>query len=330
MRGLLLAVTAAVLAVALAGCGGAVDTTKVTYQRTTVPAGQGGGGGGDATPTGEPRTNDPAFTMEKLRTLDPCALLTRDLLSTVGTPEDNDRSDFAECGNYMTDTDGRKLSITLTVGDSVSNAQDADKNIGGLPALESELDSGDACFVTVVTSTKPNFGITIQAGGDSKDLCTAGRTVMTGVVDRIRRDPPNYETPKGTLIELDPCEIVTDDTLKAALGNGIDAGSPYNLHWCNWHSGTANLGIWLRLGFDPAKGSAGQPVKLGGGVTAYQTTTTSDTASCELQWAHRQFAGNDTEIVHIFYDKQKPAKGENPCVAAQNLAKTLISTLPKS
>lgn len=329
MRGLLLAATAAAMAVALAGCGGAVDTTKVTYERTTVPAGQGGGSAGTST-SGEPKANDPAFTIEKLRTLDPCALLTKDLLASVGEPDENNQGDFSECGNYMTDSEGANLSITLTLGDNVSNAQDADGNIGGLPALESELDSGDACFNTVVTSTQPNVGITVQAGGEAEKLCEAGKTVLTGVVDRIRNDPPTYDTPKGTLLELDPCEAIKDATLRTTLGSGTDAGAPYNLHWCNWRSGTANLGLWLRLGYDPAQGSGGQAVPLGGGVTGYKKTTTSAAASCELQWAHRKFGGDDSEIVQIFYDKQKPAKGEDPCVAAQNLAKTLISTLPKA
>ncbi|HEV7646920.1 MAG TPA: DUF3558 family protein [Actinophytocola sp.] len=330
MRGLLPAATAMVLALVLAGCGGAVDTAKVTYQRTTVPAGQ-TGGTGSATATGEPQTNDPAFSNAKLRTIDPCGLLTKDLLSNVGEPADNDRSDFGECGNYMADDKDEDLSITLTLGDNVSNPQDADQNIGGLPAIENELDSGDACFVTVVTSTQPNFGITIQAGGDSKELCKAGRTVMTGVVDQIRTDPPAYDTGKGTLLELDPCEVVKDAPLRAALGNGADAGAPYNLHWCNWHSPTANLGLWLRIGFDPAKASSGgKAVALGGGVTGYTTTTTSSAASCELQWGHRRFSGQDTEIVHIFYDKPKPVKGEDPCKAPLALAKSLISVLPKT
>lgn len=328
MRGLLLAATAVVLALVLAACGGAVDTAKVTYQRTTVPAGQGGSGGSSA--AGEPTANDPAFTSEKLRTLDPCALLTDDLLSSVGEPADNDRGDFSQCGNYMKDADGAELSITVTLGENVTNAQDADQNIGGLPALESELDSGDACFVTAVTSTLPNVGITVQAGGESKELCKAGRTVLTGVVERIRSDPPNYDTPKGTLVALDPCDVVKDAALRTALGDGTEAGAPYNLHWCNWHSSTANLGVWLRLGYDPSKGSGGQAVPLGGGVTGYKTTTQSSAASCELQWAHRAFSGDDTEIVHIMLDKPKPKKGEDPCQPALALAKTLITSLPKA
>jgi uncharacterized protein DUF3558 len=317
-----------VLAGALAGCGATVDTAKVTFKRTTVPAGQDTGTGG-ATASGTPRTNDPAFTNEKLRTMDPCGLLTDDILSQVGDPADNDRSDFGECGNYMKDPDGEDLSISLTLGGDVPNTQDADKNIGGLPAIESELDSGDACFITVVTSTKPNFGITIQAGGESKKLCEAGRTVMTGVVDLIRNDPPKYDTPKGTLVSVDPCQVAKDATLRTVLGDGVDAGNPYNLHWCNWQGANGTLGVWLRVGYDPAKSSSGQAVSLGGGVTAYKSTTTASAASCELQWKHRAFTGDQVEIVHIFLDQQKVAKGVDPCKPAITLAKSLITTLPK-
>lgn len=323
MRGVLLIATATVLAAVLAGCGGAVDTAKVTFQRTTVPAGQGSTGS-----SGEPRTNDPAFTNEKLRTLDPCALLTDDILSNVGEPEQNSRNDFSECGNYMKDTEDDDLSITLTLGDQVSDSQETNENIGGLPAFETELDSGDACFSTVVTSTGPRFGITIQAGGDSKQLCEATRTVLTGVVDLIRTNPANYETPTGTLIPVDACEVVKDATLRSVLGSGTDAGSPYNLHWCNWHSSTADLGLWLRVGYDPAENTEAKPVSLGGGVTGYQVAETSSTASCELQWAHRPFE-DDVEIVHIFLDKQKATKGEDPCKPAVTVAKALLTTLPK-
>lgn len=332
MRGLHVAAGAAALAVVsvvLASCGAAVDTAKVTYQRTTVPAGQ--GGEQSETATGEPRTDDPAFTPEKLRTLDPCGLLTDDILANVGEPADSDRGDFAECGNYMADSDGEELNISLTIGDNINNAEEADQNIGGLPALESELDGGDACFVSVLTSTDPNIGITIQASGQAKDLCGAGRTVLTGIVDLVRTDPPAYETPPGTLLEVDVCEAVKDATLKTVLGDDVGTGVPYKLHWCNWNAGSVSLGVWLRLGYDPATNSSGgAPVSLGSGVTAYKSTTTSAAASCELQWKHRQFAGEDTEIVHIFLDGQKRVKGQDPCKPALTLAKTLLSTLPKS
>jgi hypothetical protein len=118
--------------------------------------------------------------------------------------------------------------------------------------------------------------------------------------------------------------------LRTVLGSSADAGTPYNLHWCNWHGSTSNLGVWLRLGYDPAKSSVGEAVDLGGGVTGYKKATTGGATSCEVQWGHRQFRGDDTEIVHIFFDQQKPKKGADPCAPVVTFAKTLIPALPKA
>jgi hypothetical protein len=174
----------------LGGCGETVDTAKQTFPRSTVPAGEGGDRTGS---TGTPKANDPAFSNDKLRKLEPCGLLTDDILAAVGTPADNETEDFGDCSNYMKDKDGKDLSITLYVGETINGAEGADKNIGGLPALESELDDGSACFVNAITSTNPNIGLRVQVGGEGDDLCGTGRTVLTGVVDLIREDAPARE-----------------------------------------------------------------------------------------------------------------------------------------
>lgn len=313
----------------VAGCGAQVDTAKVTYPRTTVPAGQAPDDDPTSTPNTAPRANDPAFTPEKLRAIDPCPLLDDDVLDELGTPANTLRNEFGECANYMEDVDGKELNITLTLGDKISNAVDANDNIGGLPGLEDPLDE-QACFVSVVTSTSPNIGITIQANGASENLCEAARTVMIAAVDRIRTDAPLYDTAKGSLAELDPCTFFEGDALNDELGGQVES-DPYNLHWCTWSGPGASLGIWFRLGYDPATSSGdGNSVDLGGGVTAYQEKTEGATSSCRLDWKHRPFAGDDVEIVGLTYDVREPKAGEDPCVVPQAIAKTLVPALPKA
>ena len=331
MRGVhvvLTALAAAVALIVLAGCGGPVDTAKETYTRTTVPAGAGIGGG---TNTGKPKTNDAAFTNEKLRELDPCGLLTEDLLASVGTPADNSLQDYGSCSNYMEDKDGKELSITLYVGETVSNAEDADKNIGGLPALENPLDDGSACFTTVVTSTNPNFGIKVQVGGEGEEeLCVIGTTVMTSVVDLIRTDPPVLDIKRGSLIDADPCTLLEQDTVDTTLGIESEI-VPYTLHWCNWSGDSVNLGIWFRTGYDPKDSStAGTPVDLGSGITGYQEATVGTGVTCRLEWRHRS-TGEDgaDEIVAINLDKSETVAGEKDCAATVAVAQHLIPTLPK-
>ena len=310
--------------VLVAGCGTEVDTAKVTYPRTTVPAGQ-LPAAGETTATGTPRANDPAFAPEKLRAVDPCALLTDDVLDQLGSADDNIRNDLDECANYMEDDEGNELNLTLTIGDTVANAVDADQNIGGLPALEDD-DIDEACFVSVVTSTSPNFGITVQASGQNEDLCGAGRTVLTSVVDRIRTDPPRYDLAKGTLTEIDPCTLLDGDALGDALGGAVEP-TYYDLHWCTWSGTGASLGVWLRLGPDPAAG--GTAVDLGGGITAYQEKTVGAAASCTLEWKHRPSDGDEVEIVALNYDDREATEGEDPCAQTIAVAKALLPALPK-
>jgi hypothetical protein len=322
-----LAVAAVLL---VAGCGEPVDTAKVTYPRTTVPAGALPTNESSSAGTEAPRTNDPVFAPEKLRVMDPCPLLDEEVLDQFGSPAENNRGGFGECANYMEDDDGKDLNITLTLGEKVLNAAEADDNIGGLPALVKMLEGNDACFATVVTSTSPNFGIVIQTNGGADDLCGVGRAVMTDVVERIRDEAPEYDLARGTLIDVDPCTLFEGDTLNESLG-GQTENSPYNLHWCNWTGPTGTLGVWLRLGFNPELGSgSGTPVDLGGGIKGFEEKTVATAASCQLDWKHRAFAGDDVEIVTLILDIREPKDGADPCAPARAIAKTLIPTLPKA
>ncbi|OLF08113.1 hypothetical protein BLA60_24955 [Actinophytocola xinjiangensis] len=326
MKGILSVVAALLL---VAGCGTQVDTSKVTYPRTTVPAGQAPTVTSSGTEQPVAKANDPAFTPEKLRATDPCELLDEDVLEELGQPAEVNRGGFDECSNYMRDKKGQELNLTVTLGDSIGNAVDADENIGGLPAMENTLDTGDACFVTVITSTSPNLGIVVQVGGKSEELCEAGRTLMGSVVDRIRTDPPVYDQVKGTLAEVDPCTLYPPETLTAPLGGKADP-KPFDLHQCSWSSQAGKLDVRMRIGFDPDKGSSGSPVDLGGGLKGYQEKTVSSTATCDVEWKHRVYAGDEAEIVSLRFEKRSPAADEDPCVPAMELAKSLVSALPKA
>lgn len=318
-----------VAAVVLAGCGETVDTAKQTFTRTTVPAGEGGDRTGS---TGQPNTNDPAFTNDKLRGLDPCGLLTEDILAAVGTPAENSTEDFGDCANYMKDKDGKDLSVTLYVGETINGAEGAEENIGGLPALENKLDDGSACFVNVVTSTNPNIGVRVQVGGDGDDLCGIGRTILTGVVDLIREDPPLREEANGSIAGVDPCSLLDPAALKTTLGGAETEVAPYTLHWCNWVGESVTAGVWFRTGYDPKDDTVdqGQPVDLGNGLTVYQTAETDAGASCRLEWRHRSTGSDgDDEIIEVDFDNSAAPAGDNGCATAVEIAKLLVPALPK-
>jgi hypothetical protein len=282
------------------------------------------------TSTGKPKANDPTFSNDELRKLDPCALLSRDLLAPLGTPADNRVQDFGSCSNYMEDKDGKELSITIYVGDTLNGATDADQNIGGLPAFESELDDGSACFVNAVTSTNPNLGLRVQVGGEGDKLCDTGRTILTGVIAMIRDEPPEREERSGSVASVDPCGLLDADQIKTVVKTDTNV-SPYSLHWCNWDGDNVHAGVWFRTGYDPKDDNVdpGSPVDLGSGITGYQSAT-EGAASCRIEWRHRS-TGEDgaDEIIEVDFDNSKPPAGDNGCATAAALAKLLIPALPK-
>src|SRR5262249_37188439 len=152
---------------------------------------------------------------------------------------------------------------------------DADKNIGGLPTIESELDDKTACFETAVTETSPARGIKVQIGGKAANMCDIARTILTDVVSKIRTDPPRDQGKPGTLITVDPCAQLSDADVTALTGAGAKV-SPTNLHWCSWSQDTAEIWVWLRVGVDPAKiADQAKTQKVDVGVSAIQERDTS-------------------------------------------------------
>jgi hypothetical protein len=313
--------------IVLAGCAAKVDLAKVTYTRTTVPAGA--DVGENTGTTGTPKTNDEAFSSDKLRTIDACGLLDTDTLSGVGTPAKSEQSDFSRCSNYMKDDKGKDLSVSLTLGETlIEDPSKADKNIGGLPAIEQQLEDSDACFHTVVTETSPNRGIKIQIGGKTEEPCEVGRKVLEAVVNKIRQDPPALELPAGSMAELDPCAITDESVVTTALG-GSPSAEPTNLHWCSWTVNTGYVWVWLRVGVDPKE--AADPAKVQqvdlGGVTAYQLLEASGT--CKVEWPHRP-EGIFAEVVTVAFTRTTAQEGEDLCAKAQTIAKAVLPKLPKA
>jgi len=315
----------------VAGCGSKVDLSKVSYTRTTVPP-AGNTKTSNTKTTGAPKTNDAAFSAAKLREIDACAVLDKDTLSKVGVADQPAVTDFSRCSHFTKDHDGKDLNITVTLGEGLyENPSDANKNIGGLPALESELDDKSACFETAVTETSPARGIKVQIGGKASNMCDVGRTVLTAVVNRIRADPPKYQLKPGSLIPVDPCAQLSDADVTGLLGAGAEV-KPTNLHWCSWSLKDAELWVWLSSGVDPAKvadPAKSQKVNVGG-VNAIQELDSSSGAKCSIEWAHLGLGGSDAEVVNATFIRSTAQQGEDACAKAATIARTLVPKLPKS
>ena len=324
-----------VAGLALGGCAGP-DLAKRTFTRTTVPAAV----ADNTSRTTSPATNrsstpgqptDAAFAVDKLRLVDPCALLDHSTLNGLGSPADDSPSNFDSCSNYMKDKQGKDLSVTVHVGESLtSEVSKADKTIGGLPAAEQKLDDNSACFVTLVTQADPGLGITVQIGYQADDPCAPGRTVAEAITNRMRSNPPLRQVDKRSLITVDPCAVVDKAAVTAAVGDAT--AFPFGLHNCSWNSNSTEIAVDMRLGYDPKDNKLDdnqKSVDLGGGITGYQVASNATYPSCRLAWKHPvPVPGSDmSEILEIRFDDVGKVNVD-PCQRSQDFAKALLPKLP--
>ncbi len=331
--------TAVVAAAALlmAGCATGPGLAKTNSPRRTVQA------GAEMTST-EPSTStrqsaqagkpvDPAFSSERLRLINPCALIEKELLQTIGTPSRYTSSNYTRCSNYMKDKAGKSLSITLDIGYSLTSTdlKNATKTLAGLKSGEQKLSS--SCFITVVTQESPGQAVRIQvttgAGNEATEPCEPGRKVLEGAVRKLRGNPQKYNPSKGSPVEVDPCAIVDKATLVPVLGASPRV-LPFGLHQCSWSGQSAQMQLDIKTARIPKDGkfdTKSVEVDLGGGVKGYQAFKETSFPSCELIIVRTKDSGDAGEVVEFIVAGSKDKQFDR-CQAAQTFAKAVLPSLP--
>jgi len=315
---------------AVAGCAGP-DLAKVTFARTTVPA----GGLQNGPPSETPKADDPIFSVDRLKQLDPCQIMDKEALASLGTVGgDNRLEDYQQCANYrIKDTAGKDIGVTLYLGrDYTGDVKDANKNLAGL-ATRIRSSTSQSCFVDMIIQRDPDRSITIQISHEGGDPCADGRKVAVSVVNKLREGTPKLPVEKGSLVATDPCTIVDDAAVGGVIG-GSPKKAPKDLHQCKWTASTGAstyVSMQFMLGTDPTKGYSRSPifVDLGGGVRASQTSETGYSGRCELEWATRPLSDNRAELVHVTYSRSPAQAGEDMCGKLVALAKAAAGKLPK-
>ncbi|GAA3879714.1 DUF3558 domain-containing protein [Saccharothrix violaceirubra] len=319
----------------LAGCAGTDLSKQPPSARSTIPAKD--AADAVATSTGAAPTGtagegpvDPAFAVDKLRLIDPCALLERDLLAQLGTPGETSRSGFSRCSNFMKDKNKKDLAVTVDVGQSLTaELNNAKKQLAGLKSHEQVL-PGSACFVSVITQEKPGLGITVQIGSKEDEPCAPGRVVAEAVVKKLKTKPSPVTPAKGSLLTLDACSLPDKAAVTAAAGTQART-YPYGLHTCSWLGDSEEAGLDFRLGFVPRdkKFDPKQTeVDLGNGVVGYQVDGSTAFPTCTIKWVQRLASGDEGETVEV--KSAGPSKATfNRCERAQALAKAVLPKIPR-
>ena len=327
--------TAVVAAAALlmAGCATGPGLAKTNSPRRTVQA------GADTTTSAEPSTRssapankpvDPAFAAERLRLVNPCALIEKDLLQTVGTPSRYTSSSYTRCSNYMKDKGGKTLNVTVDIGYTLTSTElkNARNTIAGLKSSEQKLTS--TCAITAVTQENPPQAVRVQVGVGSEgaEPCEPARKLLEGVVRKLKGNPQKYTPPKGSPVEVDPCAVVDKATLAPVVG-----ASPrmlaFGLHQCSWSGQSAQMQIEFKTARIPKDGkfdSQSAEVDLGG-PKGYQVLKDGPFPTCELVLVRTKDSSDAGEIVELSVGATKE-KTMDRCQAVQAFAKGVIPSLP--
>lgn len=313
------------LAVALlgAGCTTQPDLRKATFQRSTIPA------TGASASLGNSGTgaNDAAFTLAKLREIDPCGLLGNNTLAALGTPDTAIPDGLDSCADSMKDRNGNDLDITVTLGSSITDKPTT--VVFGLPVAEHEISDGSGCFERIITQDNPAEGIELEAEG--RDPCTPARKLAQSVVATIRSNPPKRSGFTGSLAAQDPCLVVDDQTAADAVGGNPDK-SRDSLYKCDWQGSDTDLTVTFTTAPDPKTDDAlgtPRPVDIGG-ITAYQVLSTDVFPSCEVKWTIRALpdGSGDAEIVDVEFDNINKINVDT-CAKAVTVARVVVPNVPK-
>lgn len=326
----------AAAALLMAGCATGPGLEKTHSLRRTVPAGaEAQSTDPSAKPSAQPnKPADPAFSSERLRLVNPCALIEKEVLQEVGTPSRYQSSSYTRCSNYMKDKSGKTLNITFDLGYTLTSIEvkKATKQVAGLKVTEQKLNNS-ACFVTAVTMENPPQGVRVQTGtgSDGAEPCEPGRKVLEGAIRKLKGNPQRYTPPKGSPVEVDACGIVEKADLVNPLGTSPKT-LPYGLHACSWSGPGSQLQLEFKTARIPNdnKFDAKQTeADLGDGVKGYAVFKDGAFPTCNLTVVRTKDASSAGEVA-VFTASGAKDKTFDRCQTAQAFAKAVLPKLPKA
>jgi hypothetical protein len=325
-RGRFLKLSALVAAgvLVVSACGGP-DLGKENFARTTVPAAS-----GDASASSGPIT-DPAVAAAALRPVQPCQFVDQASLAVLGTPEGDPVPStvrFDDCRAKVKDPGGKEIAVDAQVGTSVSFASSkGNGQVGGLPQVENKDSGGVSCTLSALTSRDPDLGITLVIDYAGGDPCRAGRTLLGPAVQKLHSSPQKYAEAKGSLIDADPCAVLTDAAVNAVVKNA-KAGAT-SLHSCVWGT-SASVTVLFFPSSPPLEGSGWVKADVGSPNQAFQKQGTAGSSDCQIQWQHRPWQDDRVEIAQVQYTNYDANPDQDdPCGKVLGLAKQVAPKLPQ-
>ncbi len=235
----LLAVLVAVLAVA--GCStrlGGVPGAATTLESES-----------------EPSANTASNLLGDLATFDPCSLIEPEVFAAFGDAEWGTVESLDYCTVDVTPDDGGPILLSIGQLDDLTenpNAQEVEQLDGRL-WIAQPTDEATLCTFLLVFEDNVTLEVTGSVvEGEEPRLCSVVRSGMDEVVRIIEagevgeRDPPDR-----SLQPVDPCELLTDETVAAQSGmSGSERYEPPARHMCRWSASPGPEAMTVRVVFN--------------------------------------------------------------------------------
>ncbi|CAM3730776.1 serine/threonine-protein kinase [Kibdelosporangium persicum] len=264
---------------------------------------------GTATPSLTETASSPPdpLTVDKLRAVNPCALLDGVPVPGSAPLRPNPPSDFDSC-EFRTNAD----MVVLAIGATTSTGGTPEL-FDGLPGFVDTGTSG--CEARVPLLSRPGWAVLVRAQTGRWDtLCERAKTVLTEAIKRIREGRAQWDQ-AGSLAALNPCEVIGKALAERVLGSAVQVVQR-SLRVCEWETATTSLS----LQFMRTPALPGEPVRVAG-ITMYQRKP--DEGGCDLHWVHRQATAGLAEAVNITYG----GKDGDPCSQARQFAEAVVPVL---
>jgi hypothetical protein len=175
-------------------------------------------------------------------------------------------------------------------------------------------------------------------GDGTADLCTTAAAVARNVSGVLGRGPvPHSGFPQNSFARIDPCPLLTDDTL-APLGFEANDHTSYPAHHeCDWTGGVENddvLSAYLSFVVGPppvAEPNVSTASQIGGRPSVTISTTDDSAAECSIDTAGPAFGAQQglVEIAEVYISDANQST-DTACQVGTTLATAIWPKLPSA
>jgi hypothetical protein len=325
----LLAVLVAVLAVA--GCSTRLG--GVPQAATTL----------ESEPASE-RANTASTLLGDLPELDPCSLTDPEVFAAFGDAEWGVVESLDYCTIDVTPDDGSRILLTIGQLDDLTenpNAQEIEQLDGRLWIAQP---ADDATLCTLLLVFEDNVTLEVTGSvveGEAPRLCSVVRSGMDEVVRIIEAGTVGQRVPPDRSLQpIDPCELLTDETVAAQPGmSGSERYEPPARHVCRWSASPGPEAMTVRVAFNagvpPTASRPGAAVRsIAGRSTVVSPVPELGSVSyCLADAPHVEFEspGQDgvVEIASVWV-RASPGQVDLACQVATAVAAEVWPLLPSA